>query len=171
MSLALSPLTKPLAGPAPAKSLVNLARSVGVSCGKADPVVFAARGWAVGWAATGGLGPWSNAGSGPAALSAMYSRDTDSRFASNVSSTFVAPPFWSQPINLAALYHPSLVRKPLLSGSAIAHISPRVVVERFEDVRKGYASWPGRMPVCRSQRGHGLCGLTLSLSTKANSWS
>lgn len=101
----------------------------------------------MGWATGGGLGPWLNAGSGPAVLSAMDSLDTDSRFASNVSSTFVAPPFWSQPINLAALYHPSLVRKPLLSGSAMAHISPSEVVERSEDVRKGYASWPGRMPV------------------------
>lgn len=93
MSRALSPVIKPLAGPAPAKSLVNFARSVGVSWGRADPVVCAESGWAVGWAATGGLGPWSNAASGPAALSARHPAEVDSRFASKDSSTLVAPPF------------------------------------------------------------------------------
>jgi hypothetical protein len=68
------------------------------------------------------------------------------------SSTTDLPPFCSHPIILAARYHDSLVRKPLLSGSERAQISPSVCCGRFDFVIRGRASWPASIPVYGSAR-------------------
>ena len=73
-------------------------------------------------------------------------------FSNKWSPTFTSP-CWAQPMSLTTLAQPARVRKPLFSGSPIAHMSPRVASGRFAALKTPIALSPvSALSFCVSPR-------------------
>jgi hypothetical protein len=64
-----------------------------------------------------------------------------------IKASVIFSPFWAQPISLTAIATPFLGSHPLLSSSAMFHISPNTMGESFAPPKTLSAASPVRMPI------------------------